>query len=113
MSAPVVHPGLVEGRQLRDAGMAQAASARGAGWDMHVIDQAIRAMTLAGREWSANDLRELLPNVRQPLIGERIRAARSRKQIVHTGRYEPSNLPSTHAHEIKIWTAPTTEGQHA
>lgn len=46
----------------------------------------------------------LLPDVRQPLIGARVRAAAIRKTIRCVG-YTPSNLPSTHAHDIKVWRA--------
>jgi len=102
--------GIKAGRVLRDEGMALTHAADHArdGIDTKVIDQAIRH--LASQDdlvWSANDLRELLPEVRQPLIGERIRAAaRSAKGrpslIVHVG-YTPSSLPNTRGHEIKTW----------
>lgn len=99
--------GLAKGRELRDEGMALASAADQDDWDKRVIDQSIDHLCTLGEVWSANDLRELLPEVRQPLIGERIRAAarKSKKnpaRIKHVG-YTPSTLPSTHAHDIKTW----------
>lgn len=99
--------GLKEGRAARDAGMEQAEAGDQYGTDTKVIDQAIEHLANQGVEFSANDLRELLPEVRQPLIGARMRsAARSAKGrpslIVHVS-YTPSTLQSTHAHDIKTW----------
>lgn len=104
--------GLAQGRILRDEGMAQASAADQDDWDKQVIDQCIDHLCSLGGVWSANDLRNLLPEVRQPLIGERIRAAarKSKKtpaRIVHLG-YTPSTLPSTHAHDIKTWIGATS-----
>lgn len=89
--------------QLRDEGMAQATEADRDGWDAKTIDQAIDHFAKSGRPFSANTLRDLLPEVRQPLIGIRIRAASARGQIVRTGS-TPSTLPSTHAHHIGVYT---------
>lgn len=88
--------------QLRDEGMAQATQADRDGWDAAVIDQAITHLAESGRRFSANDLRQLLPEVRQPLIGARVRAAAQRRQIRRVD-YTASTLPSTHAHPIAVW----------
>lgn len=93
---------IAKARAARDEGMARAREADRDGWDTKVIDQAIHALCETGRPWSANDLRELLPDVRQPLIGERINAARNRRQIRKVGSV-PSTLESTHAHGIAVW----------
>lgn len=95
-------PGVTEGRALRDEGMARTEAADDT--DKEIIDDAIEAFNATGLIWSANMLRHLLPNVRQPLIGARIRAAAKAGRIIHVG-YTPSDLPSTHAHDIKLWTA--------
>ena len=98
--------GVAEGRARRDEGMARTEAADTDDIDKGLIDHAIHEMCRPwfGRPWSANDLRRVLPDVRQPLIGARIRAAAKAGRIVHVG-YTPSNLPSTHAHDIKTWRA--------
>lgn len=108
---PCMKDGLEEARRRRDAGMAQTTAADVFGTDRKVIDQAIDHLADQGREFSANDLRELLPHVRQPLIGARVRAAAKARRIRHTGRYTPSTLPSTHGHDIKVWAANTEDGE--
>lgn len=99
---------LAEARRLRDEGIAQAEEADRDGWDCSVIDQAIKALNEQGQPWSANDLRALLPEVRQPLIGGRVRAAANRGDIRRVG-YTPSTLESTHAHPIAVWVRATQE----
>jgi hypothetical protein len=96
--------GLDEGRRRRDEGMLRTEAADTDGHDKQLIDNAINRLNNLGREWSANDLRAWCPNVRQPLIGARVRAAAKAGRIVHVG-YTPSDLPSTHAHDIKTWRA--------
>lgn len=91
-----------QGRALRDEGMARAEAADQDGHDKMWIDAEIQAWCETGSTFSANDLRCTLANVRQPLIGARIRSWAKRGLIVHVG-YTPSNLPSTHAHDIKLW----------
>jgi hypothetical protein len=99
--------GVVEGRRRRDEGMAATEAADTDGHDKDVIDAAIASLNAATWRrgpWSANDLRRKCPNVRQPLIGARVRSWAKRGLIVHVG-YTPSDLPSTHAHDIKTWRA--------
>lgn len=97
-------PGVTEGRALRDEGMARTEAADVDGFDKAVIDARIEELNAERDVWSANDLRRDLPRVRQPLIGARIRAAAKAGRIIHVG-YTPSDLPSTHAHDIKTWRA--------
>ena len=94
--------GLTEGRARRDEGIQRTEAADTDGFDRATIDARIEELNAELYEWSANDLRRALPNVRQPLIGARIRAAARAGDIVHVG-YTPSDLPSTHAHDIKTW----------
>jgi hypothetical protein len=89
------------GEALRDEGMTRTTEAAEAA-DLAVIDQAIRYLNATGAEWSANDLRSLLPEVRQPLIGARVRAAAMRKEMTRVS-YTPSTLASTHSHPIAVW----------
>lgn len=102
LAAWVNAPGVTEGRALRDEGMARAEAADDT--DKDLIDAMILRVSSAYETWSANDLRRNLPDVRQPLIGARIRAAAKAGRIVHVG-YTPSDLPSTHSHDIKLWRA--------
>ena len=88
---------------LRDAGMAEAENAA----DPRIIlaiDAAIAKANASGYRWSANDLRRELPVSHGALIGARVRAAAMRRprEMRRVG-YEPSNLPSTHAHPIAVW----------
>ncbi len=92
---------LTLGDALRDAGMAQTTNAADP-QDIAVIDQAIAELNKSGREWSANDLRELLPHVRQPLIGARVRSAAMRKLMVRVG-YIKSTLPASHSDVVSLW----------
>ncbi len=89
------------GEVLRDEGMARTTEAADAA-DVAVIDQAIDHLNRRREPWSANDLRALLPEVRQPLIGARVRAAAMRKRMRRVG-YTPSTLESTHHHPIAVW----------
>lgn len=93
---------IAKARAARDAGMAQAQEADRDGWDTKVIDQAIAALVATGQRFSANDLRQLLPDVRQPLIGKRVRAAATRGETRRVD-YVPSSLESTHGHPIAVW----------
>lgn len=97
---------IAKARAARDEGMAAAEDADRDGWDTKVIDQAIRALIDTGRPFSANDLRQLLPDVRQPLIGARVRAAGTRGDTRRVG-YVPSTLESTHGHPIAVWVRAT------
>lgn len=96
--------GLVEAQQRRDEGMARTETADRDDIDKHIIDRAINHLNTQGRVWSANDLRHMCEHVRQPLIGARVRAAAKAGRIIHVG-YTPSDLPSTHSHDIKTWRA--------
>lgn len=100
---PCRHNGarFLTGEELRDQGIAQTTEAADR-QDIVVIDGAIASLNRQRKPWSANDLRDLLPEVRQPLIGARVRAAATRKQMRRVG-YTPSTLPSTHAHPIAVW----------
>lgn len=92
-------------RALRDEGVALTEAADTDGHDRDLIDRAIDRLCLRPEPWSANDLRFMCEDVtRQPMIDARIRAAAKAGRIVHVG-YTPSNLPSTHAHDIKTWRA--------
>lgn len=75
-------------------------------WDKAVIDQAITHLAASLSSFSANDLRPLLPAVRQALISRRLIAAQHRKEIVAVG-FTRSTLPSTHGAFLRVY-APVT-----
>lgn len=89
-------------RAERDAAIALAVDADRDGWDRKVIDQAIEAFAGTGRPFSANHIRDVLPEVRRPLIGARFFAASVRGLIREVGRVA-STQRSTHAHKIALW----------
>jgi hypothetical protein len=102
---PVQGDLLAEAERLRDQGIAATEDADRVlndGRDTQVIDDCIATLNRSGQAWSANDLRSLLPHVRQPLIGARVRSAATRKLMRKVG-YTPSTLPNTHAHPIAVW----------
>ena len=91
-------------KQLGEAGMRQAENAA----DPRVIlaiDAAIDRANASGEPWSANDIRDQFPTTQSKgLVGGRVRAAAQRRpvEMEAVGRV-PSNLDSTHGHEIKVW----------
>lgn len=81
--------------------MAQAEDA-GSAWDKALIDQAIDAFAAFGQPFSANNLRDLLPDVRQSLMGSRFYAASVQERIVRVG-VVTSTKENTHAKPIELW----------
>lgn len=87
-----------------DAKHAQVMSGQSAEWDAKVIDQLIRITAATGSEFSANDIRDHLPNVATQIIGARFRILAKRKEIRDTGQRVMSSDPDTR-HEIKVWVS--------
>ncbi|RDZ48795.1 hypothetical protein C5C07_20535 [Haloferax sp. Atlit-4N] len=71
-------------------------------WDRKVIDQAIRAMVKQGENFSVNDFRDLLPEVRKCLISRRLIAAQKDGLIEFTG-VTYSSLKSTKGAKVNIY----------
>lgn len=97
-----VRDALKAARAARDEGIAAAENADVLGWDRHLIDQAIDAFADTGEPFSANDLRDLLPDVRSALMGARFLAASCRRRIRRVGR-TPSTKENTHFKPIDLW----------
>jgi len=91
-----------DGAAARDEGIACAESAQGAEWDRHVIDQAIMHYARTGLEFSANDLRGLLPAVAGSMIGARFLAAARAGTIVRAGATHASHRAG-HARLLSTW----------
>lgn len=90
------------GQALRDEALQQVEDASDE-WQRAVVDQAIAAAARTGRQFSANDVRPLLPaGVRPALVGARFMAASRRRAIVKVG-WVPSTDPGTHAHPVALW----------
>lgn len=103
---PPVAERIAHGRSLRDEGIAQVENNA----DPRVIlaiDAAIERAIAAGREFSANDIRDEFPVSDEHLVGARVRAAGVRKvdgrPVLKAVGYVPSSLPSTHGHPIRLW----------
>ncbi|GAA0423708.1 hypothetical protein [Streptomyces luteireticuli] len=58
---------------------------------------------LAEEEFSANDFRDALPDLRHGILGAAIRGLAASGHIVNTGRYVPSTLKTTHGHRIAVY----------
>lgn len=67
-----------------------------------MIDAAIDRANDSGEFWSANDIRDQFPSVRNGLVGRRIDVARRRKKMTAHG-FVRSTLPSTRSAWIVRW----------
>src|SRR4051812_33270515 len=70
--------------------------------DRQVIDQAIRVLGRQRGHVSANDLREVLPQVRPALIGSRFLAAAKRGDLTEDGTIHANHLAG-HGRRIVRW----------
>jgi hypothetical protein len=93
---------LAEGRAERDRGMARAEASLHAAWDRAVIDQAITVLAATGRAFSANDVRDRLPDVRPALVGARFMHAARRGLIERIGD-ELATHKAGHARRVSVW----------
>lgn len=95
--------------------IAAAIAERNEGWalaeeaDRHVrdkalIDEAIDALAETGQEFSANEVRELLPDtVRASLMGARFAHARQNRGVIRFAGYVTSTKRNTHAKPVGRW----------
>ncbi|WP_329114552.1 hypothetical protein [Streptomyces sp. NBC_01353] len=72
-------------------------------WDRFLVEQAVYAFGLRYDEFSANDVRDVLPEMGHGFLGAAINSLRTAGIIEHTGRVVPSTLGSTHGHRIALW----------
>lgn len=72
-------------------------------WDKFLVEQAVLAALRAYGTCSANDIRDLLPDMGHGFLGAAINAMRKGGLIQHTGQVVPSTLESTHGHRIAVW----------
>ncbi|MCR1785356.1 hypothetical protein KVF89_22640 [Nocardioides carbamazepini] len=71
-------------------------------WDNRVILTAIKAFVRQGRPFSANDFRDLLPEVRKCLISRRLIEAQRAGWIRRVG-FTPSTLKSTKNALVRVY----------
>ncbi|MGW7617349.1 hypothetical protein ACWGLG_16080 [Streptomyces antimycoticus] len=79
-------------------------------WDRFLCEQAIFHFGLACHEFSANDLRDLLPEMGHGYLGAAINALARGGVIAKTGQLVPSTQARTHGHGIYVWTL-TSKGR--
>jgi len=72
-------------------------------WDQFLVEQALFVTLLTQGTASANDVRDLLPEMGHGFLGAAINAMRTGGLIQHTGQTVPSTLDSTHGHRIAVW----------
>jgi hypothetical protein len=80
-----------------------ATIARRSVWDQRVVEQAIFLYGIDHDTFSANDLRDLLPEQGHGFLGAAITSLRQAGVIEHTRQYVPSTSPATHGHPIAVW----------
>ncbi|MFD3333570.1 hypothetical protein ACFWV1_13125 [Streptomyces sp. NPDC058700] len=79
-------------------------------WDRFLVEQAVFHYGTRHNEFSANCLRDVLPELAHGFLGAVINSLRVGGVIEHTGRVVPSTLGSTHGHRIGLWKL-STKGQ--
>jgi hypothetical protein len=91
-----------EGRQARDRAMAETLAKPAADWDRATVDQAIKHLASTGREFTADDLRELLPVVAGSIVGARFLAASKAGLIERVGS-RTTRHAAGHARRVSTW----------
>lgn len=72
-------------------------------WDRFLVEQAVWHFGLANDTFSANDLRNVLPELAQGFLGAAINSLRTAGLIEHTGQMVPSTSGPTHGHRLSVW----------
>jgi hypothetical protein len=90
------------GRAARDRGLASAVDSSGGDWDLRAALNCIRTLASSGRDFGADDLRELLPAVGSQTIGAAFNVA-ARRKIIRCVGYWQSTTASRRAGLIRVW----------
>lgn len=72
-------------------------------WSQFLVEQAVFTFGLANDTFSANDLRDVLPELGHGFLGAAFNSLRQGGVITHTRHYVPSTSPATHGHPVAIW----------
>jgi hypothetical protein len=70
---------------------------------LFLVQQAVLHFGIKCRQFSCNDLRDVLPELGHGFLGAAINALRTAGIIEHTGRMVPSTQANTHGHRIAVW----------
>lgn len=76
---------------------------RASTWNRLLVEQAVWLLGLERGEFSANDARDLLPELGHGFLGAAINGLRNSGLIEHTGRVVPSTSPATKGHRLAVW----------
>lgn len=79
-------------------------------WSLFIVQQAVFTILRQLGTASANDIRDLLPELGHGFLGAAINGMRLAGLTQPTGRSVPSTLESTHGHRIVEWEL-TTRGK--
>lgn len=73
-------------------------------WDQHIVEDAVFLYGLANDTFTANDLRDLLPDMGKGFLGAAINSLRMGGVIARvSGDGCPSTSPATHGHRLAVW----------
>jgi hypothetical protein len=72
-------------------------------WDRFLVEQAVFVIGQSLDEWSANDLRDLLPEMGHGYLGAAITSLRSAGIITRTGQDVASTSAATKGHALRQW----------
>ncbi|MGW1015632.1 hypothetical protein [Streptomyces niveus] len=72
-------------------------------WSQFLVEQAVLVFGSERDTFSANDLRDVLPELGHGYLGAAISALRGGGVIVTTGQLVPSTSPATKGHGIHVW----------
>ncbi|MFJ2676345.1 hypothetical protein [Streptomyces sp. NPDC087525] len=73
------------------------------GWSQFLVEQAVLIYGWSRDEFSANEMRDVLPELGHGFLGAAINALRMGGVIEHTGRAVPSTSAATHGHRLAVW----------
>jgi len=79
-------------------------------WDQFLVEQAVFHFGQRHDTFSANDMRDVLPELGHGFLGAAINALRTGGIIAHTGYMVPSTSAATHGHRLAVWQL-TTKGR--
>ncbi|MEU3350238.1 hypothetical protein [Streptomyces sp. NPDC037389] len=104
MTAPSAAVHVAEFRAERRANrLLQRIRAAASRDQLRLVQALILDHGLTQPEFSANDFRDLLPDLQHGLLGAAVRGLAASGAITATGRTAPSTSPATHGHRISVY----------
>lgn len=80
-------------------------------WSQFLVEQAVLIFGTANDTFTANDLRDVLPELGHGYLGAAFSSLRLGGVIVTTGHLVPSTSPATKGHGVHVWRL-TAKGHH-